>query len=280
MENKQQQALEKIEDTPPGRNDLVPAGFTSKAGFDLMLRQAKWLSTSSLVPEQFRNNIPNTVIALEIAGRMGASPLAVMQNLYIVHGKPGWSATFIIAAINATGKFSPLRFECSGAGDGRSVKAWATEKATGERLEGPAVTIEMAKKEGWSARNGSKWQTMSELMLRYRAATFFGRLYAPEILMGMNTTDEIVEIHEADFREVKEATANQGVVVDFEAPSAEPAPPPAEPEPPKETRRGRPQVYKSEQPPEFSAPVSTVTPQKEFKLQSDNRTDPNRAPGF
>jgi len=28
-------------------------------------------------------------------------------------------------------------------------------------------------------------------MLRYRAATFFGRLYAPELLMGMETTDEI-----------------------------------------------------------------------------------------
>lgn len=153
---------------------------------------AKLLTCSDLVPINFRgeSNLGNAVIALEMAQRIGASPLAVMQSLYIVHGKPSWSSQFIIAALNASRRFSPLRFDMTGEKESRGCLAWANELSTGERLEGPQVTISMAKAEGWIDKNGSKWKTMPELMLRYRAATFFGRLYAPDILNGMQTQEE------------------------------------------------------------------------------------------
>jgi hypothetical protein len=131
---------------------------------------------------------------LELAQRTGAPPLAVMQHLSIVQGKPTWSAQFIIAALNACGRFTPLRFVVEGAGEQQSCFAWAEDRATGERLEGPKVTIQMAKAEGWYGKQGSKWQTMPELMLRYRAATFFGRLYAPDLLLGMQTVEEARDI--------------------------------------------------------------------------------------
>jgi hypothetical protein len=136
-----------------------------------------------------------------------------MQNLYIVHGKPGWSAQFIIAAINSTGKFSPLRFAVTGEGDDKGCIAWATENATKERLESPRVSIDMARKEGWLDKAGSKWKTMPELMLRYRAATFFGRLYAPEVLMGMKTVEEIVDITppEEEIQPERSAAPTKGV---------------------------------------------------------------------
>ncbi len=212
-QDEMEKAIEKANGN--GNTEAVVAGFHNGAGFDLMLRQAKWLSTSDLVPKEFKGNIANAVIALEMANRMNASPLAVMQNLYIVHGKPGWSAQFITAAINSTGKFSPLRFKVFGEGDKKTCIAWAIEHETGEQLEGPPVSIDMAKKEGWYGKNGSKWQTMPDLMLRYRAATFFGRLYAPEVLMGMKTMDEIHDT-EPDFAERELRNANSGPVIDLE----------------------------------------------------------------
>lgn len=156
---------------------------------------AEQLAKSKLIPQNFQNNPPDCIIAMEMAQRIGASIFAVMQSLYIVHGRPGWSAQFIIAALNSCGRFSPLRFDISGDRDERTCMAWALEKGTGEKLTGPPVSIDLAKKEGWYAKNGSKWQTMPELMLRYRAATFFGRLYAPDILMGMRTAEEL---HDTD----------------------------------------------------------------------------------
>lgn len=166
----------------------------SIATFDHAQRVAKMLSSSSLIPKEFQGNIQNTMIALEIANRIGASPLMVMQNLYIVHGKPSWSSTFIIAALNSCKRFSPLRFELSGDGDSMECFAWAYELETKDKIVGPTVTMKMAKAEGWVDKNGSKWKTMPTLMIRYRAAAFFGRLYAPEILMGMHSQDEVIDM--------------------------------------------------------------------------------------
>ena len=171
--------------------------FQGSENFETAQRMAKMLSTSSLVPKTFQGKVCDCVIALEIAQRTNASPLFVMQNLYIVHGKPSWSSQFTIAAINASGKFSPLRFKMND--DKTECYASAIEKETGEVLDGPPVSIEMAKAEGWYQKNGSKWQTMPELMLRYRSASFFGRLYAPEILMGMRSTDEVKDIEDKPF---------------------------------------------------------------------------------
>lgn len=183
MENQ----LEKLEPS-------ILTAFTSAENFELSQRIAGMLSKSDLVPTNFKNNIANCVIALNMANRIGADPLMVMQHLYIVHGKPSWSSTFLIAAINGSGKFkAPLRFAVSGEGDNKSCIAWTIDH-TGEKLESPASSIEMAKKEGWFSKNGSKWQTMPDLMLRYRAAAFFSRLYCPEITMGMQTFEEIQDV--------------------------------------------------------------------------------------
>jgi hypothetical protein len=169
-----------------GKNQIVP-GFDSLENFELAQRTAKLLTKSSLVPKQYQDNIPNCVIALNMANRMNADPLMVMQNLYIVHGKPGWSAQFLISTFNTSGKFSAIRYNWVGEeGTGSwGCQAWAVEKETGEKLEGSTVTIGLAKKEGWYDRKGSKWKTMPEQMLMYRAAAWFIRAYAPEIAMGM-----------------------------------------------------------------------------------------------
>lgn len=160
------------------------------AQFEHAQRIAKLLSSSDLVPNQYKGNIANTMVALEMAHRMNASPLMVMQNLHIIHGRPSWGSSFIIASLNSCGRFGTLRFESTPT----SCKAVTTDKQSGTILEGPTVTMEMAKLEGWSEKPGSKWKTMPELMLKYRAAAFFGRLYAPEIMMGLYSADEVVDI--------------------------------------------------------------------------------------
>ena len=52
----------------------------------------------------------------------------------------------------------------------------------------------MAKREGWATKSGSKWQTMPELMIRYRAAAFWGRLYASDLLLGMQSQEEVLDV--------------------------------------------------------------------------------------
>jgi hypothetical protein len=192
----------------------VTLGYSDSRSFDHVQRVAKMFSESALVPVTFQKNIPNTVIALEMANRIGASPLAVMQSLYVVHGKPGWSSQFVIACLNTCGRFEPLMFEVTGTGDAKQCIAWTTSK--GVKLttrddkkawtialakeagfavfDGPPVSIGTAKAEGWYDKNGSKWKTLPDLMLRYRAASFFSSLYAPELKMGMKTYEEVIDV--------------------------------------------------------------------------------------
>lgn len=231
------------------RDPSAALGFGTQGAFEYTNRAAMALARSTLVPVAFRmwvpdkrqgagkddvvenpNAVANCIIALNMSARMGADPLMIMQNLYIVEGRPSWSAQFVIACINACGRFSPLRFDLSPPSetptaveyevaqwervDGKSQKkwkkvqvqvhnrtcrAWVIEKGTGERLDGPEISMAMAVAEGWYGKQGSKWQTMPEMMLRYRAAAFFGRLYAPELLMGLHTDDEVRDITDAQY---------------------------------------------------------------------------------
>ena len=168
--------------------------FTNTDSFELAQRAGKMLASSDLVPKQFQNNIPNCVIALNIASRLGADPFAVLQSLYIVHGRPAWSSQFLIAMVNASGRYSPLQFRMTGQGDSAACVAWARHLETDEVVEGPEVSIKMAKAEGWYNKSGSKWQTLPKLMLMYRSAGFFARLYCPDLCLGMRTMEEESDI--------------------------------------------------------------------------------------
>ena len=184
---------------PPAEWPQVPgqpfSAFGSISQFRDAQRMAMMLARCSIVPENFRGeeHLGDCVIALEIANRIGASILAVMQNLRLVQGKPGWSSQFLISCVNASKRFSPIRYQMTGTRgeDSWGCIAWALDK-TGEVLKSPEVTLGTAKAEGWYHRPGSKWQTMPEQMLCYRSATLFTRLYAPEITMGLQTTEEVV----------------------------------------------------------------------------------------
>lgn len=167
--------------------------FTNAESFELAQRQAKVLAASQLVPKTYQGNIADCIIAIETASRIGASPLMVMQNLYIVHGKPAWSSNFLIATLNASGAWGTINYEDSDK-DGGSCRAYAEDKRTGEVKYGIWVSVKMATDEGWATKAGSKWKTMPQLMLRYRAAAFFIRQFAPEISMGIQTYEEVIDV--------------------------------------------------------------------------------------
>lgn len=220
----------------------VQFNFFDPEQFATMQRVAKMFAHSELVPDIYKIQVPqgadekttamaemkamsNCVIALEIASRIGASPLMVMQNLVIIYGRPSWSAKFLISTVNTCGRFEPLQFRFTEKGnlgmvdyvdyeynpttrrkesikkqfDGRKMMnlecvAYTTKRGKEQVLESSPVTIEMAIKEGWFTKSGSKWQSMPRQMLMYRAASWWTSVYAPEFSMGMRTVEEEQDI--------------------------------------------------------------------------------------
>lgn len=207
-----------------------PAGQMQRQ-FETYQRIAKPLSESSFVPAAYKGNLGDCVIAVEIACRLQVFPLTVMQNLCVVKGNPTWKSKFLIACVNTCGRYTTLdyRFTIDGKVGETSYKTWAkgpdgknhetlkpfknptldnlvcvavaTEKATGRELVSPPVSIRMAVGEGWYTKDGSKWPTMPELMLRYRAASFWVSTFAPEMAMGFHTTEEAQDIVDVEYEE-------------------------------------------------------------------------------
>lgn len=245
-------------------NNNMSVNFFNPAQFDTAQRMSKMFAASKLVPNMYqkdeiykelqKNNarLPkeqqldtktlyanatteataNCMIALDVATRIGASPLMIMQNLVIIYGRPSWSSKFLIATVNTCGRFEPLKYKFTEKGkvgkvniteyvwdratnskkpvtrefDGSKIMdiecvAYTTAKGSTEVLESSPISIRMAIDEGWYTKNGSKWQTMPKQMLMYRAASFWTSAYAPEISMGMRTVEEAEDVEYVELKE-------------------------------------------------------------------------------
>lgn len=177
------------------RNNLCV--FSTIEGFETGKQMAQALTSSNLVPDNFKGNqnLGSCMIALDLAARMGINPLQLMQGLYIVHGKPAFSGQFVGGLVNMSGLYkSKLKLEPVGEVGKTSFgyRAYAYDW-DGDKITGPAVTMEMAVAEGWVAKN-SKWKSMPDLMLRYRAISYFQRTNAPELTFGIPTREEMEDL--------------------------------------------------------------------------------------
>lgn len=154
-------------------------------------RMAVQLSKSTIIPQIFIGKPENVVIALGLSRQMGLSPFIVMQNLNIIKGKISWSGSFCKTLIEMTGRFKNLELNYFGekGKDNYGCYLSATRISDGKEIKGPEVTVLMAKEEGWTTNK--KWITLTDLMLGYRCQSFFARLYCPEALGGIYTSEEI-----------------------------------------------------------------------------------------
>ena len=187
--------------------------YKNTDSFEFAQRQAKSLCESNLVPISYRGQkgLPNCLVALEMSKRMNLSPLTVMQNLNIIHGRPTWSAQFISSQIMGCGRFENFDYLVKGEGETLEVQCVAKRVEDQKIVKGTAVSMKMARLEGWT--KNPKYSSMPELMLRNRAATFFGRQYIPDLLLGVQTSEEVVDIQPLDVtpETVKETLDDHGM---------------------------------------------------------------------
>ena len=234
MADTQVAVAEEKKDAVQARNKVTDYSlgiFGTSDNFIMAMQMAKTLASSTIVPQTFQQNSSNCLIAIEQAQRLHVSPLMVMQNLYVIQGRPSWSSKFLIAAINNSGKFdTELQFEEKNDKNGKPFSCMAWAMKNGRKVEGMTVDMDMADDEGWTKKNGSKWKTMPQLMLRYRAASFFSSLQCPELTMGLYTKEEIIDgdfkeypVEEMQMQAQKEIEANANMV-DFEPESEKPEP--------------------------------------------------------
>ena len=178
--------------------------WENKDQFNQLLRAAQMLSQTSIIPQRYQSKPQDCFVAIEMANRMGVSPMVVMQNMYVVKGKPSWAGQACTMLINSCGKFKDVKHIYTGekGKPNRGCYVTATRISDGSQVDGVEVTMQMAQSEGWTSN--SKWRNMPELMLAYRASAFFARVYCPEAMMGVQTAEEV---YDADSTPINAATS-------------------------------------------------------------------------
>lgn len=193
-ETKGQTASAAAQAMPPALTDNGHlAHFLDPVRYRHLQLVSKDFAGSELVPKRYQGKPCDCLIALELAARLGMHPLMVMQNVYTVHGTPGMQGQFVIALVNSSGAFSaPLEWEYEGEGDSRTCTCKAMRRRDGKTVE-LKMSIAIAKAEGWYAQN-PKWKNIPDQMLAYRSASWLARLHCPEVLLGLQTVEEIHDV--------------------------------------------------------------------------------------
>lgn len=156
-------------------------------------RSAMAFAKSGLVPAHFTNNPGACFVAIHLARNLEIDPFMLMQNMYVVHGKPAFEGKLVIALVNKRGPYpAGVKFTYSGEGAKRSCQA-AGKRADGD-IDLVEVSLEQVKAMGWYDKNPI-WKNATDQMLAYRSATWLARRHCPEVLMGIQTVDELTDIH-------------------------------------------------------------------------------------
>lgn len=177
------------------KNELSDNAFNDTVSFQKLYDIGKMFASSTLVPQTYQGKPMDCTIAVDMANRMNVSPMMVMQNLYVVKGKPSWSGQACMSLVKASPLFKNVKHVYFG---DEGTDSWgcyveAVRTDDGDLVKGAKVTIQMAKNEGWYSKN-PKWKNMPELMLAYRAAAFFARVHIPNTLMGCAVEGEVEDM--------------------------------------------------------------------------------------
>ena len=235
------------------RGDL----YWDPAAFAHGQRVAAMFASSPLLPAhlQGKENIPAVMSVLAIARRTNEDPLTMLLALYVVNGRPGWSASYMIARAKRAGIRIDWKIERRPGALKYQREVWVGPKgqrsrktvdatmpdltvtAIGRDSGDPApveYTVDSAQAiaAGWA--ENEQYTHSAELMLRYRAATHLIRLYWPDVMLGLPTEDEIRTIPAEDVIDVTPApaaTVGRGMagLAAALAPAPQPTPPPPSP---------------------------------------------------
>ena len=147
---------------------------------------------ASILPESYRDNPANVLIAVGLGQSMGLSPAESLYRIAVIKGKPSASAELIAANVRKAGH--RLRVQVQ-----EDPPRAVAEITRADDPESPiAITRDMAWAQRMGLANEPNYKKQPATMLSYRAITAAARLACPEALYGVAyTPDELSEAPDA-----------------------------------------------------------------------------------
>jgi hypothetical protein len=170
-------------------SELVGWAQAGEAAYQL----AQKISATQFAPEQFRGKPAEAAVAIIAGAEVGLSPLQALQSTYVIGGRPAYYARTMVALAQRQGhevwteKETPASVTVCG------------RRAGSDQIEQVTVTLEQARKAGWT-RN-KQYDSNPVDMLWARAASKVCRRIAADALLGIPYSVE--ELQDGDAQEAK-----------------------------------------------------------------------------
>lgn len=156
-----------------------------------LYRSAKAFAASKVVPDHFRGDPDSCFVVLAMARRHGEDPLALLQNMYLVHGRPGFFTEYLIARARQQGLDLRWRVVQGQAPvkDLQNVEVTCYVHGDTDPDRATKLSTADAVRAGWT--KSDQYKHNMERMLRWRTASWWISLYAPHIKHGLPTVEDM-----------------------------------------------------------------------------------------
>lgn len=174
---------------------------------DDMYRFAKYVSASGLAPKGMER--PESIlVALQMGAEVGLTPMAALQNIAVVNGRPSIWGDAMLAICQSSGAFDHAEFEEAFRGDGATLAASCTVR----RLpDGKPCTrlfsMADAKAAGLQGKSGP-WSQYPRRMLQMRARSWALRDTFPDVLRGFKCAEEVQDYIDVESRPAPAPVSN------------------------------------------------------------------------
>lgn len=170
--------------------------------FDHMTRVAGVMARASLIPthliqQTYEGTVANCFLIVNQAMRWDMDPFALAQGCFVLHGKLGFEGKVIAAMIEAKIGAS-LDYEWEGEpGTDKFTVTVSGPRMTDRKvvsISGSVGDWKTYEKDGRTVK--MNWRGLaSRNQLAYRGAREWARLYAPALMLGVYTPDDLEDMH-------------------------------------------------------------------------------------
>ena len=176
----------------------TPARGLALASFDDAFRFSKMVAASEFAPKDFRGKPESCLLAIQHGSEIGLSPMQSLQNIACINGRPAiWGDAALAVAMA-----SPVCESVTETIDGEGDNMVATCSAKRRGYERPTVvrfSVADAKRAGLWGQRGP-WSSYPDRMLQQRARGFAIRDQFPDALMGLISTEEVLDYQDEPAR--------------------------------------------------------------------------------
>lgn len=157
--------------------------LTEQSSLDARVNYAQTLAASNLLPDAYKKNPANVLVAIEYGNALGIAPIQALNSINIIKGKPTMSADLMATMVRKAGH--RLRVT----GDDKRAEVTIIRKDDPDYVPAPIVwTLERAQQAG--LLSNPSWKKYPAAMLRARAITEAARAWASDALAGVIYTEE------------------------------------------------------------------------------------------